>query len=392
MMDGKQGFTSRALHADGHAKPMNAHANPIFQTSTFYFEDPEHGADLFAGRRKGHIYTRIGNPTVEAFERVLADLEGGETAVAFASGMAATFGTLMSGLKAGDHVLSGDTLYGPTINLIGQVMARFGIASTFVDTSDLSAIERGLRPNTRVVYLETPANPTCRVTEIRAASQLAHKVGAAVVVDATFASPYFLRPLELGADVSLHSTTKFINGHGDAVGGIITTSAERAKSIRKFRTDTGACSAPMDAFLNLRGLRTLALRMERHNQNALVVARFLQSHAKVSRVYFHGLPEDPNHERARKEMSGFGSTFSFELKGGFEAAKTLMKNVKLMTLAVSLGTLDTLIQHPASMTHASVPEEFMRQQGLTREMIRIHVGVEESADIVADLEQALARI
>jgi cystathionine gamma-synthase len=392
MLDGELGFNSRALHADGHAKPMNAHTNPIFQTSTFYFDDPEQGADLFAGRRKGHIYSRIGNPTVEAFERVLADLEGGEAAVAFASGMAATFGTLMSGLKAGDHVLSGDTLYGPTINLIGQVMARFGIASTFVDTSDLAALERGLRSNTRVVYLETPANPTCRVTEIRGASQLAHKAGAEVVVDATFASPYFLRPLELGADVSLHSTTKFINGHGDAVGGIITTSAERAKSIRKFRTDTGACSAPMDAFLNLRGLRTLALRMERHNQNALVVARFLQAHPQVSRVYFHGLPEDPNHERACKEMSGFGSTFSFELKGGFEAAKALLKNVKLMTLAVSLGTLDTLIQHPASMTHASVPEAFMRQQGLTPEMVRIHVGVEESADILADLEQALARI
>ncbi len=392
MADRKHGFTSRALHAEGHEKAANAHAMPIFQTSTFYFDTPEQGADLFAGRARGHIYTRIGNPTVEAFERVVADLEGGEGAVAFSSGMAAIFASLMSFLNAGDHVVSGDTLYGPSVNLIGKMIARWGIESTFVDTSDLGAIERALRPNTRTLFLETPANPTCRVTEIAEASRLAHRVGAEVIVDATFASPYFLRPLELGADVSLHSTTKFLNGHGDAVGGVASASAERAARIRKFRQDAGACPAPMDAFLNLRGIRTLALRMERHDANAIAVAKYLQKHPKVSRVYFHGLPEDPNHARARKEMSGFGATFSFELKGGFDAAKTLLKNIEMMTLAVSLGTLDTLIQHPASMTHASVSPEMMAKQGLTREMIRIHVGVEEVEDILADLEQALARV
>jgi len=384
-----RGFTSRALHAEGHAKAMNAHAVPIFQTSTFYFDDPGQGADLFAGRAKGYIYTRIGNPTIEAFEKVMANLEGGETSVAFSSGMAAIFATLMSRLSAGDHVVSGDTLYGPTINLIREILARYGIESTFVDTSDLGAIERSLRPNTRVLFVETPANPTCRVTRIREASALARRVGAETVVDATFATPYFMRPLELGADVALHSTTKYVNGHGDAVGGIVTASEATARRIRKYRQDTGACSAPLDAFLNLRGLRTLALRMERHDANALEVARFLHDHPKVSRVYYHGLPDDPNHAAAVDEMTGFGSTFSFELKGGYEAAKRMLSGIGMITLAVSLGTLDTLIQHPASMTHASVPEEIMRRQGLTPEMIRIHVGLEDAADIIDDLRQAL---
>jgi cystathionine gamma-synthase len=387
-----QGFTTRALHAEGHEKPLFAHTMPIFQSSTFSFESPEQGADLFAGRRKGHIYTRIGNPTIEAYERVVASLEGAEEAIAYASGMAAIFGTLMSLVKAGDHIVSGDTLYGPTVNLIGGLMARYGIESTFVDTSELSAIEKALRPNTRVLFLETPANPTCRITDIRAASELAHRIGAEVVVDATFATPYFQQTLALGADVSLHSTTKFINGHGDVVGGVVATSAERAARIRKFRTDAGACPSPMDAFLSLRGLRTLALRMERHNANALEVARFLHDHPKVSRVYFHGLPDDPGHAIALRQMSGFGATFAFDMRGGYEAAKRLLKGIHLMTLAVSLGTLDTLIQHPASMTHASVSPEMMRRQGLTPEMIRIHVGLEDPGDLIADLTAALEQV
>ena len=383
------GFFTRALHAEGHEKPMFAHTMPIFQSSTFAFASPEHGADLFAGRQKGHIYTRIGNPTVEAYERVVADLEGAEQAIAFSSGMAAIFGTLMSRVQAGDHILSGDTLYGPTINVIGSLMARYGIESTFVDTSDLSAIQKNLKPNTRVLFVETPANPTCRITDVRAASGLARGVGAEVVVDATFATPYFQQTLALGADVVLHSTTKFINGHGDVVGGVVATSGERATRIRKFRTDAGACPAPIEAFLSLRGLRTLGLRMERHNRNALEVARFLRDHPKVSRVYFHGLPDDPGHAVACRQMTGFGATFSFEMRGGYEAAKRLLKGIHLMTLAVSLGTLDTLIQHPASMTHASVPEPIMRRQGLTPEMVRIHVGIEDPEDLIADLTAAL---
>jgi cystathionine gamma-synthase len=383
---------TRALHGEGHDKPMNAHTMPIFQSSTFYFDSPEHGADLFAKRQKGHIYTRIGNPTVEAYERVVASLEGAAEAVAFASGMAAIFAALMSHMKAGDHLVSGDTLYGPTINLLGETLVRYGIETTFLDTSDLKAVESSMRPNTKALFLETPANPTCRITDLRAASEIAHAHDALVVVDGTFATPYFQRPLELGADVSLHSTTKFINGHGDAVGGIVAARAERASVIRKFRTDTGACPAPIDAFLGLRGVRTLALRMERHDANAREVAEFLAAHPKVSKVYFHGLPGDPGHEMARKQMSGFGSTFSFEMAGGFEAARKMLGGIEMMTLAVSLGTLDTLIQHPASMTHASVPEEIMRQQGLTPEMVRIHVGLEEPQDIIADLRTALEAV
>jgi cystathionine gamma-synthase len=389
MESGELGFTTRALHAEGHIEAQHAHTVPIFQTSTFVFDSPEHGAALFAQREAGHIYTRIGNPTVEAFERVVASLEGGETSVAFASGMATIFASLMSALKAGDHVVAGDTLYGPSVNLIGKTLAGYGIESTFVDSSDYAAIERALRPNTRVLFLETPANPTCRVTEIRRASEIARRASVLTFVDATFATPYFLRPLELGADIALHSTTKFINGHADVVGGIATGSAARMAVVRKFRTDTGACPGPFDAWLSLRGVRTLALRMERHNANALRVADFLQRHPKVSRVYFHGLPGDPGHAAALREMSGFGATFSFDMAGGFEAAKRLLKHIRLMTLAVSLGTLDTLIQHPASMTHASLSEEMMRRQGLTPEMVRIHVGLEDEQDILADLSRAL---
>jgi len=386
------GFTTRALHAEGHEKPLMSHSMPIFQSSTFAFESPEQGADLFAGRRQGHIYTRIGNPTVEAYERVVADLEGAAEAIVFSSGMAAIFGSLMSRLRAGDHVVSGDTLYGPSINLIGTQMARYGIESTFVDTSDLSAVEKALKPSTKVLFIETPANPTCRITDLAAVSALGRGVGAEVVVDATFATPYFQQTLALGADVVLHSATKYINGHGDVVGGVVATDAERAKRIRKFRTDAGACPSPMDAFLCLRGLRTLGLRMERHNANALTVARFLHDHPKVRRVYFHGLPDDPGHATALKQMTGFGSTFSFDMKGGYEAAKRLLGGIHVMTLAVSLGTLDTLIQHPASMTHASVPEPIMRRQGLTPEMVRIHVGLEDPEDLVADLAGALDRV
>jgi len=386
------GFMTRALHGEGHGKPFNAHAMPIFQSSTFYFDSTEHGADLFAGKQPGHIYTRIGNPTVEAYERVIAGLEGGGEAVAFSSGMAVIYASIMSCVQAGDHVVSGDTLYGPSVNLIGQVMARSGIESTFVDTSDLEAVRSALRPETRVIFLETPANPTCRVTDIAAVSKVGRAQGAVVIVDGTFATPRFQRPLELGADVALHSTTKFINGHGDVVGGIATAAPALATKIRKFRTDTGACPSPFDAYLSLRGVRTLGLRMERHNENGLAVAEFLAGHPKVSRVYFHGLPSDPGHAVALKQMDGFGSTLAFELSGGYEAARKLLEGLKIMTLAVSLGTVDTLIQHPASMTHASVPPEIMKQQGLTREMVRIHVGLEEKEDLIADLSAALGAL
>jgi cystathionine gamma-synthase len=386
------GFTTRALHADGHEKPHNAHSTPIFQTSTFYFDSPEHGARLFAGEEDGHIYTRIGNPTVETYERVVADLEGAEGAVAFSSGLAAIYAAIMSFVGAGDHVVSGDTLYGPSVNLIGQNMKRLGIESTFVDTSDLEAVKRAIGPQTRVVFCETPANPTCRITDIAAVAERAHAAGAMLIVDGTFATPYLQRPLALGADLSVHSTTKYINGHGDVVGGIVSGNAATIRTVRKFRTDTGACPSPMDAFLSLRGVRTLALRMEKHDANALQVARFLAAHPKVSRVYYHGLPEDPGHAVARRQMTGFGSTLSFELVGGRDAARELLRDTGFMTLAVSLGTLDTLIQHPASMTHASVPEHIMRQQGLTPEMVRLHVGLEDVEDILAQLAECLGRL
>jgi len=387
-----KGFMTRALHAEGHDKPFNSHSMPIFQTSTFYFDSPEHGADLFAGREKGHIYSRIGNPTVEAYERVVSSLEKGDESIAFSSGMGVIFACNMAFVNQGDHILSGDTLYGPSVNLINKTLPRYGIETTLIDSSDLDAVKKNIRSNTKVVFLETPANPTCRISDIKAISEIAHEVGAIVVVDGTFATPRFQQPLVLGADVSLHSTTKYINGHGDVVGGVATASSELAAIIRKFRTDTGACLGPQDAFLNLRGLRTLGIRMERHDQNAMILAEYLDKHPKVSRVYFHGLPNDPGHEIAKKQMSGFGSTFSFDMAGGYDAAKSLLKGIEMMTLAVSLGSVDTLIQHPASMTHASVPPEVMKQQGLTPEMVRVHVGMEEADDLIADFDKAFALV
>jgi len=387
----KLGFTTRQIHADGHKKPLLAHCFPIFQTSTFIFESPEQGAALFAGELEGHIYTRIANPTTEALERTLANLEGAEDAVAFSSGMASIVGAMIPFLKAGDHIISGDTLYGPSLHLIGEIFSKWGITSTFVDTSNLEAVEAAIKPETKFCFFETPANPTNRITDIKAISELCHKHGVKVVVDSTFATPYNQRPLEHGADIVLHSATKYLNGHGDVVGGCVMGSSEDMTIVRKFRTETGAILGPQDSYLFLRGLKTLSLRMERHNYNGMQVARFLESHPDVTKVMYPGLESFPGHHIAKKQMSGFSGMIAFELKGGYEAAKELLKQIEVCTLAVSLGTLDTLIQHPASMTHAKVPKELREKQGLTDNLIRISVGCEDAEDIIADLEQALAR-
>ncbi len=385
-------FATRQLHAEGHVKPFHAHSMPIFQTSTFYFDSPEHGADLFAKKQEGHIYTRLGNPTTEALERVVADLANGDGAVAFGSGMAAIQAALLTFVQAGDHVISGDTLYGPCIHLIKDVFKRFGIESTFLDSSDLDAVREAIRPETKALYFETPANPTCRISDIAALADLAHEHGVLCMVDNTFATPYLQRPLDLGADISVHSATKYLNGHGDLVGGIVIADGEKAQAVRKFREDTGAIMGPMDSFLFLRGVRTLSLRMERHHENGLAVAEHLQKHPKTETVHHPGLPGFPGHEIAKKQMHGYPSVFSFELKGGVEAGRTLLNNVHLCTVAVSLGTVDTLIQHPASMTHAGVSKEMMEQQGLTEGMVRISVGVEKAEDVIADLDTALEKV
>lgn len=388
-------FETRALHADGHNKPLHSHNQPIFQTSTFLFDSPEHGARLFAGKEKGHIYTRIGNPTVEAFESVIACLEEGFGAIAFGSGMAAVHAATLSFLQGGDHIVVGDTLYGPSTHLLVDVYAKWGIASTVVDPANLAAVQEALtqHPNTKLVYLESPANPTNKLSDIRAIAEMSHRAGAITVVDNTFMTPVFQQPLKLGADVVLHSLTKYLNGHGDVVGGVVVCkTAEHAQRVRNFRKDTGGILAPFDSWLVLRGLRTLKVRMEQLNKNGLVVAQFLHSHPKISKVMHPGLPDFPGHELALRQMKGFGSTFSFLMKDGYEAAKGLLERVHICSVGVSLGGVDTLIEHPASMTHASVPEALMAKQGLTRNLVRISVGLEDPADIIADLKQALDQL
>ncbi len=383
------GFTTRQLHADGRTKPMNAHAMPIFLTSTFAFDSPETGADLFLGRRAGHVYSRIGNPTVETVEQVIADLENGEAAVAFGSGMAAIQAGLLSVVKAGDHVICGEALYSPSLHLITKRLADWGITSTVVDTSDVRAVEDAIRDNTKVMFYETPANPTCKITDIQALAELARPKGIVTIVDNTFASPYFQRPLDLGADLSLHSATKYLNGHGDVIGGIVVARAELATQIRTYRRDTGGILSPFDAYLLLRGIRTLSLRMQRHHDNAMKLFEFLAGLPTVSKIYYPGDPQFPGHHVAARQMTGFGGCFSFEVAGGFEAAKRLLKRLRLCTLAVSLGTVDTLIEHPASMTHVATPKEVMERQGLTSGLVRISVGCEDIEDVIADLEEAL---
>ncbi|MDC8450201.1 MAG: aminotransferase class I/II-fold pyridoxal phosphate-dependent enzyme [Nitrospira sp.] len=383
------GFTTRQLHADGRTKPLNAHTMPIFLTSTFAFDSPETGADLFLGRHAGHVYSRMGNPTVETVERVVADLENGAAAVAFGSGMAAIQAGLLSVLKAGDHVICGEALYSPSLHLITARLADWGMTSTVVDTSDVQAVEDAVRDNTKVIFYETPANPTGTITDIRALAELARPKGIVTLVDNTFASPYFQRPLDLGADLSLHSATKYLNGHGDMIGGIVVARPELADRIRLYRRDTGGILSPFEAYLLLRGIRTLSLRMQRHHDNAMKLFEFLAGLPTISKIYYPGDPQFPGHHVAARQMTGFGGCFSFEVAGGFEAAKRLLKRLRLCTLAVSLGTVDTLIEHPASMTHVATPTEVMERQGLTSGLVRISVGCEDIEDVIADLEEAL---
>ena len=370
-------------------RPMNSHTFPIFQTSTFTFNSTQHGADLFMGKGEGHIYSRLGNPTVELYEEMVRELEGGIGTCAFGSGMGAINSSTFAFLKSGDHLIAGDTLYGCTVSLFEYWAERFGIHVSFVDTSSIDEVKKSWKDNTKMVYLESPANPTCKISDICSIAAFCKEKGAKLVVDGTFSTPYFIKPLELGADISLHSITKYMNGHGDVIGGVSTCKKiEDFNQMKMFRKDFGSLMAPMDAFLCIRGLKTLPIRMNIHMENGIKVAKFLEKHPKIKKVNHPWLDSFLGHEIAIKQMKGCGSTFSFEMNS-FESAKKLMECLKICTLAVSLGTLDTLIEHPASMTHAAVSEELMRKQGITPELVRISVGIENIDDIIADLKQAL---
>ncbi|BDU77093.1 trans-sulfuration enzyme family protein [Mesoterricola sediminis] len=386
------GFNTKLVHAGIPHDAYGAVVTPIYQTSTFAFDDARQGADRFSGAAGGYIYTRIGNPTTAALEENVAQLENGFGATAMASGMGAVSTVYLALLGAGDHMVSTDSVYGPSRGLMEKHMSRFGVASTYVDTSDLENLRNAMRPETRLVYVESPSNPAMAVTDIRAAADIAHAAGALLVVDNTFASPHLQKPLDLGADVVLHSVTKFINGHADVVGGIVVAKTEALhKRIRAMLVNLGANMDPHQAYLVSRGLKTLALRVERAQENARAVAAWLSEHPAVAWVSYVGLPSHPQHALARRQMSGPGSMIAFELKGGVEAGRVVMDSVRLAGLAVSLGGVETLISHPASMTHAGMAREDRLKAGITDGLVRLSVGIEDAADILADLGQALAR-
>lgn len=387
------GFESKLIHAgDIHDEYLSA-VVPIFQTSTFGFKSAQHGADCFAGKDNGYIYTRIGNPTIDALENKLAQLENGYRGIMLASGMAAVSTVYMTFLEQGAHLVATDAMYGPSRAIIGSHFEKFGVSASFIDTSDIKLVEAAIRPTTKLIYLETPSNPTMSLTDIRKVVEIAAKHKIPVVVDNTFCSPYLQRPLDLGADVVLHSITKFINGHADVVGGaLIAKDPAIYARLRKTMNYVGGNMDPHQAYLVSRGVKTLSIRMERSQENAMKVAEYLENHPKVAWIKYPGLKSFAQYELAKQQMSGPGAMISFGVKGGYEAGKTVMDNVHLAKLAVSLGGVETLIQHPASMTHAALSKEDKLSSGITDDLVRYSIGIENVEDIIADVAHALDKI
>ena len=383
---------TRIIHAGQHPDPVTgAVSTPIYQTSTFAFKNADEGAARFSGTDPGYKYTRLGNPTVAALEECLATLEGGAGALGAATGMAAVNAVYFTFLGQGSHVVGTDSVYGPSRLIMEDEFSRFGVASTWVDSSKVENVAAAIRPETRMVYLESPANPTMKLTDLAACARIAQAAGALMVVDNTFASPALQQPLALGADIVVHSLTKFLNGHTDVVGGaIVAKRQEHVDRLRKVHCALGGTMDPHQAWLILRGIKTLGLRMDRAQANALELARFLEAHPDVAWVLHPGLPSHPQYELARRQMSGPGAVFSFGVKGGLESGKALIDHVKLATLAVSLGGVETLIEHPASMTHTGMPKKERAAAGITDDLVRVAVGCEDIRDLIADLTQALA--
>jgi cystathionine gamma-lyase/cystathionine beta-lyase/cystathionine gamma-lyase/homocysteine desulfhydrase len=380
----KQGFATRAIHAGQEPEPATGAVNvPIYASSTYVQEE--------IGKHKGYEYSRVTNPTRDRLETNLAALEGGVAAKVFASGMAA-INAVATMLKSGDHVVAGHNLYGGTPRLFDNVLVNFGLTFSYADTSNVTNVEKALQKNTRLVFLETPTNPLMELCDLRAITDMCHQRGVEVVVDNTFMSPYFQRPIEFGADMVVHSTTKFLNGHSDGLGGVVVcTKKEQAEKLAFLQKCAGAIMSPFECFLILRGVKTLAVRMEQHDRNGRVVANYLVKHKKVKKVFYPGLADHPQHKLAKKQMRGFGSMISFET-GSLANANKMLRKVRVCSLAESLGGVETLISHPATMTHAAVGPEGRRKIGITDGMVRISVGIEDVDDILADLDQGLAAI
>ncbi len=375
-------FATKAIHAGQEPDPSTgAIMTPIFQTATY--------AQAGLGENKGFEYSRTGNPTRSVLEACMAALEDGKYGLAFASGMAAE-SAILSLLSAGDHIVSCDDLYGGSYRIFERVMRRYTVETSYVPAGDLDAYEKAIRPNTKMVWLETPTNPLLRLVDIRAIAEIAHRHKLLVVVDNTFASPYFQQPLKLGADIVVHSTTKYINGHSDVVGGaLVLNDGEAYEAIKFYQNAAGGVPSPFDAWLILRGIKTLAVRMRQHEENARAVAGFLAEHPRVERVYYPGLVSHPDHELAKRQMSGFGGMVSFQPKGSLGDIAQIVRRFKVFALAESLGGVESLVCHPASMTHGSIPKDIRESRGLTDTLLRLSVGIEDKEDLMRDLEQAL---
>lgn len=384
MTENQYGFATRTIHAGQEPEPRTGAVNvPIYLTSTYQLQGIE--------KHRGWEYSRVSNPTRDALEQSLASLESGATGHAFASGMAA-IAALVTMLNVGDHVICGDNVYGGTTRLFSQVIVRHGIEFTYVDTSNPENVRRAIRPTTKLVHIETPTNPLMMLTDIRAVAGICHEHGIDMSVDNTFMSPYFQRPIELGADIVMHSTTKFLNGHSDGLGGIlVATTPQHAETFQFVQKCTGGILSPFESWLILRGVKTLAVRMRQHDANGRAVAEYLSKHPKVQHVSYPGLPSHPQHGLAKRQMSGFGSMMSFEM-GSRANAEKLLQAVRICTNGESLGGVETLISHSATTTHAAVPQEERERIGITEGLVRISVGIEDVDDILGDLDQALAKI
>jgi len=386
-------FATKAVHAGQHPDPTTGAVSvPIYASSTFVFKNAEQGAARFAGKESGYIYSRLGNPTVRALEESIATLEGGEDARAMASGMAAITNAVMTVVKAGDHIIAGDALYGGTHKIFTDIFKSYNVECSLIDTTDLQKVELAIKSNTKLIYIETPSNPLMKLTDMKNIAKIAKKHSITTIADNTFMSPYLQRPIEHGIDVVCHSLTKSLSGHSDVLGGAVVASKEFLSRMDPLFKNMGATLSPFDAWLTLRGIKTLHVRMKVQTENAMKIACWLEDHPKVDWIKYPGLKSHPQYKLARKQMDGFGSMMSFELKGGVEAGRKMMNSVKLCSLAVSLGAVETLICHPPTMTHALVPREERLKAGISDGLVRFSVGIEDVDDIIQDLDQALLKV